>query len=130
ERRWHRERAVAEHRLDEVFDGDWNAAAGRLLLRWYGLSPHPHRLVILARSGRVYLAAPLRRVATGRNRKARTLTVLDPSEAVLEDPAGPGLGSDKLRLRFHDGSWIVLTALVGESDLHAYLHGVGRPAGG
>ncbi|CAM5744155.1 hypothetical protein SALBM311S_09382 [Streptomyces alboniger] len=43
-----------------IFDGDWNLTAGQLLLRWYGHSPNPKRLVLLARD-RVCLAASPRR---------------------------------------------------------------------
>ncbi|MEV5275081.1 hypothetical protein [Streptomyces werraensis] len=33
--------AVEQHGVDNVFDGDWNGAAGQFLLRWYSHSDSP-----------------------------------------------------------------------------------------
>ena len=54
--------AVKAHGLDQLFDGDWTAAAGQFLLRWYGHSSHHKRFLVLTRD-RVVLAAPPRRVS-------------------------------------------------------------------
>ncbi|MFH8368624.1 hypothetical protein [Streptomyces sp. NPDC018031] len=104
-----RDAAIAEHRLDRVFDGDWNGTAGRLLLQWYGRSSHPERLVIMS-AGTLVLAAPPRRTGAGRDRKAQVITTFTGDEAVVQDPLRGRWKTGLFRIRFADGSWLVLTA--------------------
>jgi hypothetical protein len=105
-----REAAITAARLDEVFDGNWNTEAGRLLLTWYAPSSHPERLLMLSRDG-IALAAPPRRRTLNRHRDgaAQLLLTIPHDRAVLEDPL-PRFKDSRLRLRFRDGSWLVLTA--------------------
>ncbi|WKX70975.1 hypothetical protein [Streptomyces sp. XD-27] len=114
------ESAVASHRLNEVFDGDWNAAAGQLLLHWYGQSSHPKRLVLLA-PGRIVIAAPPKRVVTGAVKKMRIVAEMTGEQAVIEDPLHGEGDTGKFRIRFFDGSWLVLTAADMPSDIHTCL---------
>lgn len=60
-----RKKAIKAHSLDQLFDGDWTAAAGQLLLRWYGHSSHPKRLLALT-PDRIVLAAPPSGCPSGR----------------------------------------------------------------
>ncbi|MEU6480722.1 hypothetical protein ABZ858_28355 [Streptomyces sp. NPDC047017] len=115
-----RGRAVVEHGLDKTFDGDWTGAAGQFLLRWYGHSSHHQRFVLLSQ-GRVLLAAPPRRVSVRREDRMRVVAELAATEAVVEDPLNGVHESDKLRIRFSDGSWLTLTTEEWRSDLHQYL---------
>ncbi|WP_424892235.1 hypothetical protein [Streptomyces sp. XH2] len=115
-----RDTEFSGNRPAEVFDGDWQAEAGRLLLRWYGRSSHPSRLVILG-PDRIVLAGPPRRVTLGQDKKAQVLEVLKADRAVVEDPRRGMSSTDQLRVRFHDGSWIMLTATDSVSDIHAHL---------
>ncbi|MET7936457.1 hypothetical protein [Streptomyces sp. NPDC005322] len=110
-----RKAAIAEHRLDRVFDGDWNAAAGQLLLRWYGHSSHPTRLLLQA-PGRTVIAGPPGRVSTGAGKKIQILAEIPRDQAIVEDPLDGMWKTGKLRIRFRDGSWIVVeTDLEGNS---------------
>ncbi|MFD4302715.1 MULTISPECIES: hypothetical protein [unclassified Streptomyces] len=102
--------AIKEHRLDELFDGDWQGAAGQLLLRWYGQSRHGTRLVLLV-PGRIVLAAPRRRVWRKAAKRARVVAEIPASEAVVEDPLHGGGERGVFRLLFRDGSWLVLRAI-------------------
>ncbi|MFF8567533.1 hypothetical protein ACF06N_21485 [Streptomyces albidoflavus] len=102
--------AIKEHRLDELFDGDWQGAAGQLLLRWYGQSRHDTRLVLLA-PGRIVLAAPRRRVWRKAAKRSRVVAEIPASEAVVEDPLHGGGERGVFRLLFRDGSWLVLRAI-------------------
>jgi hypothetical protein len=115
-----RDAAIVQHRLDHVFDGDWHGAAGQFLLRWYSHSSHHQRFVLLAQ-GRIVLAAPPRRVSIRREQRMRVVAEISAQEAVLEDPLLGKHESDKLRIRFTDGSWVSLTAEEAPSDIHEYL---------
>ncbi len=122
-----RDEAVAELGLDRTFDGDWNAAAGRLLLQWYGHSSHHQRLVALA-GNRILLAAPPRRVSVRRDALTQVVAELPAGDAVLVDPL-PAHETGKLLLRFKDGSWLRLETEEWRSELHTYLTGHQQPDG-
>ncbi len=57
-RRRSRESEREHDPTDDVFDGDWDLTAGQLLLRWYGYSPNPQRLIMPTRD-RICVAASL-----------------------------------------------------------------------
>ncbi|MBC3983878.1 hypothetical protein H8N01_15235 [Streptomyces sp. AC536] len=115
-----RKAEIAAHGLNEVFDGDWNAAAGQLLLRWYSQSSHPKRLVLIA-PGRIVLAGPPKRVTLGALDESDVLYEIPGDQAVIEDPLNGRLDTDKFRIRFSDGSWIVLEVTDRPSGIHARL---------
>jgi|UniRef100_A0AAU3I0M7 hypothetical protein len=119
-----RDRAVTEHGLDKTFDGDWNGAAGQLLLRWYGHSSHHQRLVALT-EGRTVLAAPPKRVSIRRESLVQVVAEISAEDAVLEDPLLGEHASDRLRVRFADGSWLTLITEERRSELH--MHVMRRP---
>ncbi|MGW0996720.1 hypothetical protein ACWD5V_26220 [Streptomyces sp. NPDC002523] len=114
-----RDQAIVELGLDKTFDGDWDGAAGHLLLQWYSHSSHHQRFVVLARD-RILLAAPPKRVSVRRDERMQVVAEIPAGDAVLEDLL-PAFENDKLRLRFKDGSWLVLTSEEWRSDLHMYL---------
>ncbi|MFE9686012.1 hypothetical protein [Streptomyces sp. NPDC006285] len=114
-----RDEAIAEQRLDHVFDGDWNAAAGQFLLRWYSHSSHHQRFVALAQ-GRTLFAAPPKRVSVRREERMRVVAEIPADQASIEDPL-PSYDHNRLRIRFVDGSWLALTTEEQRSDLHMYL---------
>ncbi|MFE0946380.1 hypothetical protein [Streptomyces mutabilis] len=114
-----RDTAIVELGLNQTFDGDWNGAAGQFLLRWYGHSSHHERYVALA-EGRILLAAPPKRVSFRAESRMGVVAEIPTAEAELEDPL-PEYKSNKLLLRFKDGSWIVLTTEEMRSSLHMYL---------
>ncbi|MEU2621805.1 hypothetical protein ABZ642_27300 [Streptomyces sp. NPDC007157] len=114
-----RDEAVVELGLDRTFDGDWNGAAGRLLLQWYGHSSHHQRLVALA-GDRILLAAPPKRVSVRRDALMRVVTEIPAGDATLADPL-PAFENDRLLLSFRDGSWLTLTTEEWGSELHTYL---------
>ncbi|GGY06673.1 hypothetical protein [Streptomyces hiroshimensis] len=120
EQRRRRDTGLPEKPPTDVFDGDWQAEAGQLLLRWYGQSSHPSRLVILGQD-RMVLAGPPRRVTLGQDKKAQILDILKADRAVAETPERASSDTDRFRIRFHDGSWIMLTATDSVSDIHAHL---------
>ncbi|QKV96639.1 hypothetical protein HUT19_37155 [Streptomyces sp. NA02950] len=105
---------LTAHRLDETFDGDWSGRAGQLLLRWYGMSSYPRRL-LLRTDTHLVIAGPRRRVATGSLRKSRVLERIPLEEVAVETPL-PGRTTVN-RLRFQDGSWLVLTRVQDEGLL-------------
>ncbi|WKX70966.1 hypothetical protein [Streptomyces sp. XD-27] len=111
---------IKEHRLDEVFDGDWSAAAGQLLLRWYSDSRHHTRLALLA-PGRIVLAAPRKRVWRKPARKMEIVAELPGDQATIEDPLNGRWELRKFRIRFRDGSWLVLTAQTDISEIDVVL---------
>ncbi|MEW2034218.1 hypothetical protein AB0901_27425 [Streptomyces roseifaciens] len=113
--RLRRDTALPRNGPVEVFDGDWHAEAGRLLLRWYTQSSHPNRLVILG-ADRVVLAGPRRRVTLGQDKKAQILDVLKADQAVVDGPFRSGFATGPLRIRFHDGSWLRLAAVDSVRD--------------
>ncbi|MER0240750.1 hypothetical protein AAHZ94_01645 [Streptomyces sp. HSW2009] len=123
-----RKAEIAAHGLNEVFDGDWNAAAGQLLLRWYGQSSHPKRLVLIA-PGRIVLAGPPKRVTLGALDESDILYTIPGDQAVIEDPLNGRLETDKFRIRFSDGSWIVLEVTDKPSGIHARLETMAEKVG-
>ncbi|MFF5716961.1 hypothetical protein [Streptomyces buecherae] len=123
-----RKAEIAAHGLNEVFDGDWNAAAGQLLLRWYSQSSHPKRLVLIA-PGRIVLAGPPKRVTLGALDESDVLYEIPGDQAVIEDPLNGRLDTNKFRIRFSDGSWIVLTVTGKPSDIHAQLEAMAKEGG-
>ncbi|MDQ1038010.1 hypothetical protein QFZ75_004426 [Streptomyces sp. V3I8] len=114
-----RDQIIVDQRLDHVFDGAWNAAAGQFLLRWYSHSSHHQRFVALAQD-RILFAAPPKRVSLRREERMRVVAEISAQQAVIEDPL-PSYDSKKLRIRFMDGSWLVLTTEEQRSELHMYL---------
>ncbi|WP_406474642.1 hypothetical protein [Streptomyces sp. NBC_01615] len=115
-----RDAAIVEHGLDKTFDGDWSKAAGQLLLRWYGQSSHHQRFVILT-EGRIVFAAPPKRVSVRTESRMRLVAEIPAGEAVIEDPLLGAYDSDRLRVRFVDGSWLTLITEERRGDLHMYL---------
>jgi hypothetical protein len=114
-----RDEAIVELGLDKTFDGNWNGAAAQFLLRWYSHSSHHQRFVVLAQ-GRILLAAPPKRVSIRKEERMGVVAEIPAGEAVLEDPL-PSHENNKLRIRFTDGSWLVLTTEEMRSDLHKHL---------
>lgn len=114
-----RDEAVVELGLDKTFDGDWNGAAGRLLLQWYGHSSHHQRLVALA-GNRILLAAPPKRVSIRRDALMQVVAEIPVGDAVLADPL-PAYETGKLLLRFKDGSWLKLETEEWRGELHKHL---------
>ncbi|PKT73885.1 hypothetical protein CW362_05900 [Streptomyces populi] len=123
-----RDRAVTEHGLDKTFDGDWNSAAGQLLLRWYGHSSHHQRLVALT-EGRIVLASPPKRVSIRRESLVQVVAEIPADSAVLEDPLRNEHASDRLRIRFTDGSWLTLITEERRSELHMHVMRRSRAGG-
>ncbi|MFK0109191.1 hypothetical protein [Streptomyces sp. NPDC091217] len=119
-----RDEAIVELGLDKTFDGDWNGAAGQFLLRWYSRSSHHNRLLVLAQD-HIVLAAPPKRVSIRQEARIQVATVIPTAEAVVEDPFAGQYTSDRLRVRFNDGSW--LTVVTEESDSEVHRHVAGRP---
>ncbi|MER6628868.1 hypothetical protein ABT301_11570 [Streptomyces sp. NPDC000987] len=70
--------------------------------------------------GRIVLAAPPGRVSVGRDARMRVVAEIPAGEAVLEDPL-PRYETNKLRIRFTVGSWLVLTTEDRPSALHKHL---------
>ncbi|MEU9551370.1 hypothetical protein AB0D88_20320 [Streptomyces werraensis] len=114
-----RDAAVERGGLDNVFDGDWNGAAGQFLLRWYGHSTHHERLLFAGPDGIVF-AAPPRRVGLGRDKRAQVVARLSPEEAALEDPFGGEFETRIMLIRFRDGSWLRVDTEEACSELHKY----------
>ncbi|KEG40726.1 hypothetical protein DJ64_07740 [Streptomyces griseorubens] len=114
------EAAVEQRGLDNVFDGDWNGAAGKFLLRWYGHSTHHERLLFAGSDGIVF-AAPVERVSSGRDKHAQVVARLSPDEATLEDPFSGEFETRILLIRFRDGSWLRVDTEESRSELHMYV---------
>ncbi len=119
-----RDEAIVELGLDKTFDGDWNGAAGQFLLGWYSRSSHHNRLLVLAQD-HIILAAPPKRVSIRQEARIQVATVIPAAEAVVEDPFAGQYTSDRLRIRFNDGSW--LAVVTEESDSEVHRHVAGRP---
>ncbi|MFJ7122431.1 hypothetical protein ACIQUO_20890 [Streptomyces albogriseolus] len=111
--------AVEQRGLDNVFDGDWNGAAGQFLLRWYSHSTHHERLLFAGPDGIVF-AAPPKRVSSGRDKHAQVVARLSPDEATLEDPFSGEFETRILLIRFRDGSWLRVDTEESRSELHMY----------
>ncbi|MEU8827727.1 hypothetical protein [Streptomyces sp. NPDC048636] len=105
---------LSAHRLDETFDGDWNGRAGQLVLRWYGMSRYPRRL-LLRTDSQLVIAGPRGRVSTGTLRKSRVLERIPLTEVAIETPLPER--AELNRLRFQDGSWLVVTYVPDEGML-------------
>ncbi|MFF6999734.1 hypothetical protein ACFY93_33035 [Streptomyces sp. NPDC008313] len=107
-----------------IFDGDWNLTAGQLLLRWYGHSPNPKRLVMLT-GDRLCLAASPRRTLSPTKADDFRITAEFPfSEARIEAEAGQPRGFATFRIRFADGSWLELGRLAEPEDADHFLRTV------
>ncbi|MYR45198.1 hypothetical protein [Streptomyces sp. SID5910] len=107
-----------------VFDGDWNLTAGRLLLRWYGHSPSPKRLVMLTRDRICVAASPRRRLSPTRADDFRTVTEFTLDQARIEGEAGQPRGYATFRLAFADGSWLEMGRLAEPEDADHFLRTV------
>ncbi|MFF3845412.1 hypothetical protein [Streptomyces sp. NPDC002328] len=112
--------AIVTHGLDRAFDGDWSAAAGQFLLRWYGHSPHHRRLLVLTPE-RLVLAAPPRRVSVREAEQTQIVADIRADEAVVEDPLRGRYAHDRLRIRFGDGSWLTVVTDKPRGDIHMHL---------
>ncbi|MFD4261024.1 hypothetical protein ACFWR9_26210 [Streptomyces sp. NPDC058534] len=112
--------AIAAHALDQLFDGDWTAAAGQFLLRWYGHSSHPKRFLVLTEN-RIVLAAPPKRVSIRQTERMVVVAEIPASEAQVEDPLIGIHPSDRLRVRFTDGSWLTVITEEERSEIHMHL---------
>ncbi|MFF8940749.1 hypothetical protein ACF1A5_00450 [Streptomyces sp. NPDC014864] len=112
--------AIAAQALDQLFDGDWTAAAGQFLLRWYSHSSHPKRLLVLA-PDRIVLAAPPKRVSVRQEDRMQIVAEIPATDAVIEDPLTGLHPSDRLRIRFADGSWLTVVTDEPRSDIHMHL---------
>ncbi|MFT2018076.1 hypothetical protein ACMA1D_19875 [Streptomyces sp. 796.1] len=112
-------KAAAQHDLDRVFDGDWSGEAGQFLLRYYTVSEHPQRLVALAPGVIGFLGTP-ERVMFGKGKEMQVLQVLTADQAVVEKPPAEVRPTGKFRIRFADGTWVVLQAVT-PSDIHGLL---------
>ncbi|MGH4035935.1 hypothetical protein ACQB60_44355 [Actinomycetota bacterium Odt1-20B] len=104
-----------------VFDGDWNLTAGRLLLRWYGHSPNPKRLVLLARDRLCLAASPRRRLSPTKADDFSTVAEFPLAEARVEAEPGQPRGFATFRIRFADGSWIQVGRLGEPEDADHFL---------
>ncbi|WP_405617034.1 hypothetical protein [Streptomyces sp. NBC_00076] len=107
-----------------VFDGDWNLTAGQLLLRWYGHSPNPKRLVLLARDRVCLAASPRRTMSPTKADDFRTFAEFSSGEARIEAEPGQPRGYATFRLRFPDGSWLELARLAEPDDADHFLRTV------
>ncbi|WP_159107025.1 hypothetical protein [Streptomyces coelicoflavus] len=115
-----RKEAIKAHALDQLFDGDWTAAAGQFLLRWYGHSSHPKRLLVLT-PDHVVLAAPPKRVSVRQTERMVVVAEIPVQEARVEDPLLRIHPSDRLRVLFSDGSWLTVITDEEPSEIHKYL---------
>jgi hypothetical protein len=119
-----RERDRAQDPANGVFDGDWNLTAGQLLLRWYGHSPNPKRLVLLTRDRICVAASPRRRLSPTRADDFRIVTEFTPDQARIEGEAGRPRGYATFRLAFADGSWLEVGRLGEPEDADHFLRTV------
>ncbi|MFD5750256.1 hypothetical protein [Streptomyces sp. NPDC127033] len=109
---------------DGVFDGDWNLTAGQLLLRWYGHSPNPKRLVMLARDRVCIAASPRRRLSPAKADDFRSVAEFPLDQARVEGEAGQPRGYATFRFRFADGSWLEVGRLADPEDADHFLRTV------
>ncbi|MFJ9026406.1 hypothetical protein ACIRPU_41600 [Streptomyces sp. NPDC102259] len=114
----------AAHPADGVFDGDWHLTAGQLLLRWYGHSPNPKRLVMLAHDRICVAASPRRRLSPTRADDFRSVAEFPLDAARTEGEAGQPRGFATFRIRFADGSWLQVGRLGEPEDADHFLRTV------
>ncbi|MEU9987024.1 hypothetical protein AB0E10_09500 [Streptomyces sp. NPDC048045] len=107
-----------------VFDGDWNLTAGQLLLRWYGHSPNPKRLVVLAHDRVCIAASPRRRLSPTKADDFRTVVEFPLDQVRVEGEAGQPRGFATFRLCFADGSWMEAGRLADPEDADHFLRTV------
>ncbi|MGY1440080.1 hypothetical protein [Streptomyces reniochalinae] len=110
----------------QIFDGDWSLTAGRLLLGWYGQSPNPKRLVLVARDRICVAASPGRRLTPTKADDFQPTTQFSCREARIEAEAGQPRGFATFRLRFADGSWLELGRLADPEDADHFLRVVAQ----
>lgn len=109
---------------DQVFDGDWSLTAGQLLLRWYGYSPSPQRLVMLTRDRICVAASPRRRLSPTKADDFQVVTEFTLDHARIEGDTGQPRGFATFRLAFADGSWLELGQLGDPEDADHFLRTV------
>ncbi|MFF2328080.1 MULTISPECIES: hypothetical protein [unclassified Streptomyces] len=114
---------------DGVFDGDWNLAAGQLMLRWFSQSPSPTRLVLVTRDRICVAASPRRRLAATRAGDFEIVAEFGAGEARIEAETGQPRGFAAFRIRFADGSWLELGGLAGPEDADHFLRTTAAEAG-
>ncbi|MDW6066253.1 hypothetical protein SAZ11_61375 [Streptomyces sp. FXJ1.4098] len=104
-----------------IFDGDWSLTAGQLLLRWYGHSPNPKRLVMLARERVCIATSPRRRLSPTKADDFRTVVEFPLDQVRVEGEAGQPRGFATFQLRFTDGSWLEVGRLGEPEDADHFL---------
>ncbi|MEU8546101.1 hypothetical protein AB0C81_03660 [Streptomyces roseoverticillatus] len=113
-------RDAASSGPDDLFDGDWNLAAGQLLLRWYGHSPNRKRLVLLT-GDRVCVAASRgRRLSPTKADDFGIVAEFPHHEARVQGTPG----THTFLLAFPDGSWLRIGNLTRGADADAFLRTV------
>ncbi|THA58032.1 hypothetical protein [Streptomyces sp. A1136] len=118
--------APSDRPASQIFDGDWNLTAGRLLLGWYGRSPNPKRLVLLTRDRICVAASPGRRLSPTKASDFQLTAEFLVDEARIEAESGRPRGFATFRLRFADGSWLELGRLGEPEDADHFLETVAR----
>ncbi|MFC9620585.1 hypothetical protein ACFTXM_11475 [Streptomyces sp. NPDC056930] len=108
-----------------IFDGNWDLTAGRLLLRWYGHSPNPKRLVMLAHDRVCVAASPRRRLSPTKADDFRTVEEFPSHQVHVEGETGQPRGFATFRLCFSDGSWLEVGRLAEAEDADHFLRAVG-----
>ncbi|AGP61187.1 hypothetical protein M271_49125 [Streptomyces rapamycinicus NRRL 5491] len=116
-----RDRDRGQDPANHVFDGDWSLTAGQLLLRWYGHSPNPKRLVMLARERVCIATSPRRRLSPTKADDFRIVAEFPLDQARVEGEAGQPRGFATFRLRFADGSWLEVGRLGEPEDADHFL---------
>ncbi|MFJ7999863.1 hypothetical protein ACIQ7D_22430 [Streptomyces sp. NPDC096310] len=104
-----------------IFDGDWNLTAGQLLLQWYGHSPNPQRLVMLARDRICVAASPRRLLSPTKADDFRSVAEFPFDQGRVEGEAGQPRGFATFRFRFADGSWLEVGGLAEPEDADHFL---------
>ncbi|MFF1479761.1 hypothetical protein ACFVYD_19760 [Streptomyces sp. NPDC058301] len=106
---------------DGIFDGDWNLAAGQLLLRWYSQSPNSRRLVLLTQDRICVAASPRRRLSPTKADDFQIVTELGRHETRIEAETGQPRGFATFRIHFGDRSWLELGRLAAPEDADHFL---------